>query len=119
MVGGMGRSTLLGANRGDSMTPIDDRRAQRIIDQQLAMADATLVAMREAGLTVDKEKARYHSELEKVAMSPPIQGHALMSNGVCKTLFRAESPQENSDRLGRLAHHARMRRLFAWLDQHP
>ena len=36
---------------GDTMTPIDDERALRIIERELSMAYATLAAMREAGLT--------------------------------------------------------------------
>jgi hypothetical protein len=66
-----------------------------------------------------KERARYHSELEDQAKRPPIVGNALMSNLVCRPIFRVESQQEKSDRLGRLAHHARMRQFFTWLDQHP
>jgi hypothetical protein len=66
-----------------------------------------------------KEKARYHSEMEDEAKRPPIEGHAMMSNGFCRPLLRVESQQEKSDRLGRLTYHARMRQLFAWLDQHP
>jgi Regulator of ribonuclease activity B len=37
------------------MTPKEERRGQRIIDRQLSMAAATLAAMREAGLTEDRE----------------------------------------------------------------
>lgn len=37
------------------MAPIDDKRAQRIINQQLAMAIVTLGAMRQAGLMPDRE----------------------------------------------------------------
>jgi len=37
------------------MTPKQEKRAQRIIDQQLSMAAVTLVAMREAGLEEDRE----------------------------------------------------------------
>jgi hypothetical protein len=63
-----------------------------------------------------REQAEYHSRLENEASWPPVVGHALMTNGVCVELSNPESQQEKADRLGRLAHHARMRQLFEWLD---
>jgi hypothetical protein len=66
-----------------------------------------------------KEMAIYYSGLEDEAKWPPIDGLALMSNGVCQPSFKAESQNEKTARLGRLANHARMRRFFAWLDQIP
>jgi Regulator of ribonuclease activity B len=55
ILGRPARCAGFNTNRGDTMAPIDDKRAQRIINRQLAMAVVTLGAMRQAGLMPDRE----------------------------------------------------------------
>jgi hypothetical protein len=55
MLDWLDRGAWLDAHQGNTMTPKQEKRAQRLIDQQLSMAAVTLVTMRESGLTQDRE----------------------------------------------------------------